>query len=86
MSSVFFPWTALSYLRNAVWTPTSACVVAVVVLGFLLPKTGGPAELPNTHPDTCRACASTTPEARAKLDATLIAMGAIEAPSASKSL
>ena len=60
--------------------PTSACVVAVVFLSFLLPKLNGPAVLPEyPHPDRCRTCAASTPEARANLEASLIAMGAIEA-------
>jgi hypothetical protein len=58
-----------------------------VVFLALLPTTDGPAVLREvTHPDTCRAGASSTPEARAVCDAWLIRDGAIEAPTASASL
>src|SRR3954469_25394399 len=74
--------TALSYLWNVVWTVSSASVLAVVFLAFL-PATDGPAVLREiNHPDTCRACASCPPEARAVLDARLIGTGAMEDPTA----
>jgi hypothetical protein len=83
MSNVYCPRTAPTYLWNAVWTATMASVLAVVFLA-ILPTTDGPAVLHEVaHPDACHACASSTPEARAVLDASLIESGAIEAPTAS---
>jgi hypothetical protein len=86
MSKAYSRRMGVSYRRNAVWTPSSASLVAVVFLGFLIPTTDGPAALREfSHPDTCRVCAASTPEARAVIDATLIASGAMEAPNASES-
>jgi hypothetical protein len=83
MGSASWSRTAFSYVRNVVWSPSSACIVAVVVLAFLRPLADGPAVLPeSTHqPETCRTCASSSPKARASVEAKLIAIGAIEAPS-----
>jgi hypothetical protein len=63
---------------SAVWTATSASALGVVFLAFP-PTTDNPAVLPEVnHPDKCRACASTTPEAKAARDAALIRIGAFE--------
>jgi hypothetical protein len=88
MSYASCPRTALSCLWYAFWTRSSASVVAVVFLAFLRPTTDGPAALHEiTHPDTCRACAvSSSPQAKAALDASLIALGAMETPTASDGL
>jgi hypothetical protein len=86
MNSVSRPRTALSSLGNAVWTASSASVLAGVFLAFR-PAMDGQAVLHEvTHPETCRGCASSTPEARAVRDALLIRSGAIEAPIAPASL
>jgi hypothetical protein len=86
MSNESRPRKALSYLGSAVWTATSASVLAVVLQVFP-PTTDGPAVLHDaTHPDTCRVCALSTPEARAVRDASLTGSGAIEAPAASDGL
>jgi hypothetical protein len=87
MFSAYWPRTACSYLRNAVWSPTSACIVAAVVLANLLPTTDGQAVfLDPDHPERCRTCASSSAEVRARLDVSLIARGMVRAPYASKSL
>ena len=87
MSSASWPRAAFSYLRNAVWAPTSACIVAAVVLANLLPTTDRRAVfLKSDHPGTCHTCASSSAEDRARLDAWLIAHGVIDHPSASQSL
>jgi hypothetical protein len=83
MGSAFWPRTGFSYLRNVIWSPSSACILAAVVLSLLLPMTAGRDVLPApAHPETCRACAWTSPKTRASIERTLIAIGAIEAPSA----
>jgi hypothetical protein len=87
MSSASWPRAAFSYLRNAVSAPTSACIVAAVVLANILPTTDDRAVfLKSEHPETCRTCATSSAEDRARLDASLIARGAMDAPSASNRL
>jgi hypothetical protein len=81
MRKAYIQRAGLSGRRIAVWTPFSASLGAVVFLALLLSTTDGPA-VPRefTHPDSCLACAMSTPEARAIVDATLIASGAMEDP------
>jgi hypothetical protein len=87
MYSASWPRTAFAYLRNTVWSPTSACIVAAVVLANLLPTTGGRAlVLHADHPQNCRTCAVSSATDRARLDASLIARGMMDAAEASKSL
>ena len=82
MRKAYFQRAGLFNRRIAVWTPFSASLGAVVFLALLLLTTDGPA-VPRdfTHPDSCLACAKSTPEDRATIDATLIANGAMEDPS-----
>ena len=83
MNHARFTRPALAYLWNAVSGPSSALVLALVVLSFLA-KTAGPTVLPETaHSDTCRTCDSSSPEARADRDAFLIGIGAIQDPTES---
>jgi hypothetical protein len=71
---------AHSYL----WVATS--LPAVVFLASL-PAPGGSAVPHETnHPHACRACASSTPEARAARDALLLSAGAIGDVTASDGL
>jgi hypothetical protein len=86
MRSASHPRAAVSYLWNAIWTTASASGMAVVFLA-LLTTTDGSVELPEiNHPDACHACASSTTEARAVRDTSLIGSGAFEGPTASVGL
>ena len=86
MSKESRPCAALSCLSNAVWTVTTISAVAAFLLAFL-PEADGPALLDEVaHPGICRACAYSSPEARAVRDASLIWGGAIEAPPGSDGL
>jgi hypothetical protein len=86
MNNVSCSRTALSSLWDAGWTVTSASALAVGLLAFS-PTADGPAVLPEvTHPDTCRACASSSPQIKAVRDASLIKTGAIEDPTVSDHL
>jgi hypothetical protein len=61
--------------------------VAAVILANLLPRTEGRALFLNPdHPTTCRTCAVSSAEDRARLEAWLIARGMMDAETASKSL
>jgi hypothetical protein len=87
MYSASWPRTAFSYLRNAVWSPTSACIVAVVVLANLLPTPDGQARFLNPHrSEACRTCAVSSASDRACLDAWLIAHDMMDPTTASKNL
>jgi hypothetical protein len=78
--------TVLTYLWNAVRTALWVSVPAVVFIAFR-PTTDDPPVLREiTHPDMCLACAASSHEARAALDAYLIRIGAIEAPTESDNL
>ena len=73
---------ARSCLWHVLQTGLSASVLAVVFQAFQ-PATDDSADLhERTDAHTCRACASSTPEARAVRDAYLISIGAIEVPNA----
>jgi hypothetical protein len=82
MSDASCPRTARYCLWNSVWTP----VIAVAFLIFLATRDVQTAPHAVAHSDACRACASTAPEARARRDAFLTQIGAIEAPTAPDSL
>jgi hypothetical protein len=79
-SMAFDPHDKCLCLWNAVWTASLTAFLAGVFLAFL-PMRDAPAVLKEViHPENCLACASTTPEARAVRDASLIRSGTFEAP------
>jgi hypothetical protein len=85
MKNVLCPRKALTHLGNAVWTVSTASVLAVVFLA-LPPTTDGPTVLREvTHSVTCPTCALSSAEARAVRDAFLIRSSSIEDPAASDS-
>jgi hypothetical protein len=83
MSDESRPREAASFLGSAIWTLTSASILAEILLALSSPADGPGTLREVVHPESCHACAVSMLGAGDLFDAPMIGSGAIGAPATS---